>query len=81
MKRNESHASRGPSISFAPVKLRLRKVRAKWKRKLPDGPVLVRREYPRATLSVPSSLDVSDLVGKYFHVKRNGDKIIFERTE
>jgi len=81
MKRNESHASRGPDVSFGLVKLRLRKVRAKWKRKLPDGPVLVRREYPRPTLSVPSSLDVSDLVGKYFRVKRNGDKIIFERTE
>jgi len=63
------------------VKLRLRKVRAKWKRKLQDGPVLVRREYPRPTLSVPSSLDVSDLVGKYFRARRNGDKIIFERTE
>jgi len=81
MKLNESHAPRGPSVFFGPVKLRLRRVRAKWKRKLLDGPVLVRRQYPRPTLSVPSSLDGSDLVGKYFRVKRNGDKIIFERTE
>jgi len=68
-------------VSFGLVKLRLRKVRAKWKRKLPDGPVLVRREYPHPTLSVPSSLDVSDLVGKHFRVKRNGQRIIFELVE
>jgi len=63
------------------VKLRLRKVRARWKRKLLDGPVIVRKDYPRPTFSIPSSLDVSDLIGKYFRVMRNGGKIIFERTE
>jgi len=63
------------------VKLRLRNVRARWKRKLRDGPVIVRKYSPRRTFSVPSSLDVSDLIGKHFRVMRNGGKIIFERTE
>lgn len=79
--RTNRHAVTKRSPSRGLVKLRLRKTRAKWKRKLKDRPVLIRREYPRPTLTVPSSLDVSDLVGRYFRVKRSGDKIIYERTE
>lgn len=62
-------------------RLRLKKIPAKWKRKERTGTIVIRKEYFRPTLFVPSTIDVSDLVDKYFRARRDGHRIIFELVE
>lgn len=63
------------------VKLRVKKVEAKWRVKTPRGAVIKSKKYDRPFFFVPSRVDVSDLIGRRFRVSREGNAIRFELAE
>ena len=58
------------------VKLLTRPIKARWRNKTLRQ--IVEKRYRRPYLDIPSGVDVSDLIGKTFKVKREGNTLIFE---